>query len=98
MDINIPDMLLSLRHDLQAEQDAIWRVGMKAWEFGFQHPLLYEIGGKFASLATNAFTQVTGSDHIEKLPPPLDGWTDYRDFPAFAKQSFRDWWRTNRKS
>ncbi len=96
VDINIPDMLLSLRHDLQSEQEAVWKVGMKAWEFGFQHPLLYEIGGKFASMATNAFTQVTGSDHIEQLPPPLDGWTDYRDFPPFAQESFRDWWRKNR--
>lgn len=96
VDINIPDMLLSLRHDLQAEQEPIWRVGMKAWEFGFQHPLLYEIGGKFASLVTNTVTKMTGSEQIEKLPPPLDGWTDYRDFPAFPKQSFRDWWRANR--
>jgi L-lactate dehydrogenase complex protein LldF len=96
VDINIPDMLLSLRHDLQAEQEAVWQVGMKAWEFGFRHPLLYEVGQKAASVATSALTTITGNDQIEQLPPPLNGWTDYRDFPAFPQQSFRDWWRKNR--
>ncbi len=96
VDINIPDMLLSLRRDLQAEQDAVWQVGMKAWSFGFQHPLLYEIGDKFAGQATKALTAMTGKDHIDQLPPPLSGWTDYRDFPPFAEQSFHDWWRENR--
>jgi L-lactate dehydrogenase complex protein LldF len=96
VDINIPDMLLSLRHDLQAEQDPIWQVGMKAWAFGFQHPLLYEIGDKVASAATRAMTQITGKDQIDMLPPPLDGWTNFRDFPPFAEKSFRDWWRENK--
>lgn len=96
VDINIPDMLLALRHDLQHEQDPIWQVGMKAWAFGFQHPLLYEIGDKVAAAATRAFTEATGKAHIDELPPPLNGWTDFRDFPPFPEKSFRDWWRENR--
>jgi L-lactate dehydrogenase complex protein LldF len=96
VDINIPDMLLNLRHDLQAEQDPIWQVAMKAWSFGNEHPLLFQMGGKVASIATRALTQVTGKDHLDALPYPLSGWTDFRDFPAFAPESFHDWWRTHR--
>ncbi|MCB9453805.1 MAG: iron-sulfur cluster-binding protein [Anaerolineaceae bacterium] len=95
--INLPDMLLRLRRDLQAEQDPSWRFGLKAWAFGMQHPLLFEIGGKAASAASRALAETAGSDHLENLPYPLSGWTDYRDFPPFAEQSFHDWWRKNRK-
>lgn len=98
VDINIPDMLLLLRRDLENEQDAIWRLGLKAWNFGNSHPLLFEMGGKAASLATRALSQVTGKDHIDNLPYPISGWTDFRDFPTFAEQSFHDWWRQNRSS
>ncbi len=94
--INIPDMLLKLRRDLQNEQDPVWQVGIKAWRFGNEHPLLFELGGKAASMATQVLTQVTGQDKLTILPPPLNGWTDYRDFPAFAPESFHDWWRKNR--
>jgi L-lactate dehydrogenase complex protein LldF len=97
VEINIPDMLLRLRHDLQAEQEPVWQLGMKAWEFGNSHPLLFELGGKAASLATRVLTEATGDDRIRALPYPLDGWTAFRDFPPFAPQSFHDWWRENRE-
>jgi L-lactate dehydrogenase complex protein LldF len=103
VDINIPDMLLKLRHDLQSEQEAMWKVGMKAYAFGFSHPLLFEMGGKAASIASRAMTTLLGGEPDEgmptgdlKLPPPLSGWTQNRDFPPFAQQSFHDWWRKNR--
>jgi L-lactate dehydrogenase complex protein LldF len=96
VDINIPDMLLALRRDLEAEQDPIWQAGIKAWRFGNQHPLLFQMGGKFASAATHALASVTGQDTLDNLPYPLSGWTDYRDFPSFASESFHEWWRKNR--
>ena len=96
VDINIPDMLLMLRHDLEGEQEALWRAGMKAWAFGFSHPLLYQVGGKVSSAVTEAMTDETDQDKITELPPPLDGWTNSRDFPRFAEESFHDWWRKNR--
>ncbi len=96
VDINIPDMLLRLRHDLVQEQEPIWQLGMKAWQFGFSHPLLFEIGGKVASAATHTFLNATGQDKITNLPFPLNGWTQYRDFPPFASQSFHEWWRENK--
>ncbi len=97
VDINIPDMLLKLRRDLEHKQDMVWTLGMKAWNFGNSHPLLYQIGGKVASLATNVLTQATGEDKVKTLPFPLNGWTQFRDFPPFADQSFHDWWRANRE-
>lgn len=98
VDIDIPDMLLNLRHDLEHVQDPIWKLGMKAYGFGFKHPLLYEFGGK----AARAGSKLLAGDADEgtptdlKLPYPLSGWTQNRDFPPFAEQSFHDWWRENR--
>ncbi len=98
VDINIPDMLLMLRRDLQDVQEPVWKVGMKAYQYGFSHPLLYEMGGKFASIASRAISgdSAEGAPSNLPLPPPLDGWTQSRDFPPFAEQSFHDWWRENR--
>ena len=96
VDINIPDMLLKLRRDLQGEQESYWRAGMKGYGFAFQHPLLYQMGGKVSSMATKAMTEATGKDKIDLLPFPFDGWTNHRDFPLFAEQSFHEWWRANR--
>jgi L-lactate dehydrogenase complex protein LldF len=96
VDINIPDMLLKLRRDLEHEQDAVWQLGMKAWQFGNTHPLLFEIGGKVASAAAKAYTTATGTDKINNLPYPLSGWTEFRDFPPFAEQSFHEWWREHK--
>jgi L-lactate dehydrogenase complex protein LldF len=30
---------------------------------------------------------------ISRLPGPLSGWTDTRDFPALPAESFRTWWK-----
>lgn len=97
VDINIPDMLLGLRHDLQNEQSPIWRLGLKGYGVAFSNPLLFEAGAKISAAASEAYTQITGKEKIDSLPPPLDGWTNYRDLPPFADESFHDWWRKNRE-
>jgi L-lactate dehydrogenase complex protein LldF len=100
VDIDIPDMLLKLRRDLQPTQEAVWQIGMAGYGFAFSHPLLYEAGGKAASIASRAAAAALGAQPDEgvptdalHLPYPLSGWTQNRDFPPFAEQSFRDWWR-----
>jgi L-lactate dehydrogenase complex protein LldF len=34
---------------------------------------------------------------VRRLPPPLDAWTDRRDFPTFAPQTFQERWQVRRK-
>jgi L-lactate dehydrogenase complex protein LldF len=34
---------------------------------------------------------------IEKLPGPLKGWTNARDFPALPAESFRSWFKSREK-
>ncbi len=92
VDINIPRMLLALRRDLRPQQGALWQAAMKGFALSFSSPLLFETGERAAGL----FSAVTGDAALTRLPPPLDGWTDSRDFPPFAHQSFHDWWRANR--
>jgi len=96
VDINIPDLLLKLRRDLEHTQDPIWKIAMKGFAIGNRYPLLFETGGKIASYVTRTAAELSSSDHLEALPYPLNGWTDKRDFPAFAPRSFHDWWRENR--
>ena len=36
---------------------------------------------------------VARSGRIRRLPPPLRGWTETRDAPAPARESFRAWWQ-----
>ena len=33
---------------------------------------------------------------IRRLPPPLSGWTQARDAPVPAAETFRQWWRRER--
>ena len=33
---------------------------------------------------------------IERLPPPLNGWTAMRDLKPLPKETFRNWWRRER--
>ncbi len=99
VDINIPDMLLKLRRDLEGEQEPIWKAAMKAYGFSFSHPLLFEMGGRVASRASRAISGSSGEGIPSDLPLPypLNGWSQSRDFPPFAEQSFHDWWRKHRK-
>jgi L-lactate dehydrogenase complex protein LldF len=98
VDINIPDMLLMLRRDLEHKQDPVWRVGMKGYAFGFSHPLLYQVASKVAASALAPLPAEDGGvPVIESLPYPFSGWTEKRDFPPLAQQSFREWWKQNRE-
>jgi L-lactate dehydrogenase complex protein LldF len=92
VDIDIPRMLLDLRRDLVAagHGETLWKWGMKAWAAGNSQPQRFAWGGKIASKLSNHIP-------LDKLPGPLKGWTDYREPPQFAAQSFRQWWRENKE-
>jgi L-lactate dehydrogenase complex protein LldF len=89
VEINIPDMLLKLRRDLVQAGDPTlgWRIGMRLWAIAFRSPLFYRLGGRIASWLTRALARDKG--YLRRLPPPFNGWTDHRDFPAFGAPSFR---------
>lgn len=91
VDIDLPQMLLDLRHDLthRRAMDPIWKWGLKLWAFGNRFPALFEIGGRMAHF-------LTGDRSLKRLPGLLSRWTKYRDFPPFARQSFRRRWREQR--
>jgi L-lactate dehydrogenase complex protein LldF len=98
VDINIPDMLLMLRHDLEGEQETVWKLSMKAFGFGFSHPLLYQTATRVAASTLAPLpNDGDGEAVIESLPYPFSGWTDKRDFPPLAQQSFHEWWKQNRE-
>ncbi len=92
--IDLPRLLVDLRADLVRE-DANPRA--EAWAIkGFVKTMesrqRYESAGKLASISSNLVAKMSGGN-IKFMPPPLDGWTQHRDFPPFAKKSFREWWR-----
>jgi len=93
--INIPRMLLKLRDEsTRAGKSPGWlKMGLPLYRFAALRPGLFRLGGRLSSWATH----LLGKDGwIKKLPGPLSGWTDQRDFPVFAKKSFSQRWREER--
>lgn len=88
VDIDIPRMLLDLRHDLveQKETEAKWDWGIRMWAMGMKSAGMFELGGKAARLGVNS-----GLDRV--VPNPLGEWRKNRDFPPFAPKPFRQLWR-----
>jgi L-lactate dehydrogenase complex protein LldF len=94
--IDIPTMLLAVRQQSVREGQApLWlSAGLKAWAVTMRSAALYESGQFFAALGSGLLAQ---DGQIRQLPPPLDAWTNRRDFPAFAKDTFRTRWRRRKK-
>lgn len=92
VDIDLPAMLLALRHDMveAGHDDWQWQIGLRGWAFVNSNPGRYELAGKAAALGQKA-----AGDH---LPGPLGEWSRFRDFPAFAPKSFRQLWRDRQKA
>ncbi|GGI86265.1 iron-sulfur cluster-binding protein [Saccharopolyspora subtropica] len=94
--INIPDLLVHLRtrvvdqHDVKSRPlDAVMRLA--SWVFGDSRRLA--AAERVASFSRR-FLGRGGT--IRRLPPPLSRWTDARDAPAPAEESFRVWWQRTR--
>lgn len=94
VDIDIPAMLLALRNDLTENglSAGVMDFVMKTWMGVMTSKSLYSFSGKAASLILDMLP-------IEKiLPPPLNGWTKYRQFPEFAKKPFHAMWKERGKN
>ena len=94
--INIPDLLLHLRSEVQAhapkpqESLVAERTTFRLWAWAMRHPSIYALGARFAR-----WGQLLLARHgwIRRIPAyPASQWTKERDFPALAPQSFRQRW------
>jgi L-lactate dehydrogenase complex protein LldF len=93
VDIDLPRMLLDLRHDLVeiGETEKKYDFGMKVWERFHQSPRLFGWGGKAARIGVQMHLD-------ETVPNPLSEWKKHRDFPGFAKKPFRELWKERNKN
>jgi L-lactate dehydrogenase complex protein LldF len=97
--IQIPQLLLYEREELwRAGRRPLWlRTGLRAYREAVVHPKLFRFMTFLARAMTRGFA-ARGNRWIKWLPPPLSGWTDHRDFPAFAAQSLSRQIRTDQKT
>jgi L-lactate dehydrogenase complex protein LldF len=99
--INIPEVLIHLRGKI-VEQDqstlagklSLWNIGMKATAFLFKDARRLAVAHGAARLGQKAV--VSKSGFIESLPLMFSGWTQTRDLKAIPKQSFREWWASEK--
>lgn len=70
------------------------KMAFKGFEFTASHPSVYDTAVKWAHLGTGFLAK---NGVISSGPGMLKGWTDVRDLPQPAKQSFREWWEKEGK-
>lgn len=91
--INIPQMLIGLRELQQQEPRAKSRG--ERWAYGLacavlRRPWLYRLAVKMGRTILGTLAR---QGWIRNLPGPGAAWTSVRDFPAPARQSFREMWK-----
>jgi L-lactate dehydrogenase complex protein LldF len=91
--IDLPRLLLDLRADQVTQGETPWvdRQAMQGFLYAMESRGRYEQAGKLASLGSNLMAGMSGGT-IKWMPPPLSAWTQSRNFPPFAKKSFRELW------
>ncbi len=95
--IDIPRMLLYLRKELtqgdnypdQKSVSAAETVAMKGWRASVSSDKAMRTASLLARLGQSVMSR---DGKISKLPGPLSGWTEHRDFPP-ASKPFRSRWR-----
>lgn len=86
VDIDLPRMLLDLRHDLveEGETSLVWDWSMRIVSFGMSSPALFGMGIKAGRIG-----QKIMGDSI----PGTGAWTRSREFPELAPKPFRQLWK-----
>ncbi len=97
--INIPHMLIGLRemqHHPQRQPASKMRhtisperLAYVAWREVLKRPWLYRLALRLSRWLVRPLAR---DGWLKKLPGPGAGWTEARDFPAPARQSFRERW------
>jgi L-lactate dehydrogenase complex protein LldF len=90
--IDIPQMLLTVRGQPAQEKRApAWlRLGMRAYRWFAAAPGRFRLAQALAAFGTRLLAR---GGYVRRLPWPLDAWTQRRDFPAFARETFRAKWK-----
>jgi L-lactate dehydrogenase complex protein LldF len=90
--INIPHLLLNLRHQLveRREVTGMETLLFKAWSLVMRHPRLYAWAVNAAALLQRPWAR---GGWLGKLPGPFAAWTQTRDFKAVASRTFRRRWQ-----
>lgn len=85
--IDLPKMLVELRNQGdKAGKTPVWlKAGLMAYRTAATHPALFKLGVQMGQLGTRVLAR---AGWINRLPGPLAGWTNSRDFPQFPKKSF----------
>ena len=93
--IQIPSMLLQLREQAASEdrlpswlQRGMVRYTRTAVDLG-----KWLRAERWAATLSGL---ISSKGWIRRVPGPGRGWTDYRDLPRPAKESFHEWWKANR--
>jgi L-lactate dehydrogenase complex protein LldF len=93
--IQIPKMLLQLRQRAASEGRLPgWlEKGMARYARTVVDPPRWARAKRWAARLSRPISR---KGWIRRLPGPARGWTSSRDLPRPAKESFNDWWRSNR--
>jgi L-lactate dehydrogenase complex protein LldF len=89
--INIPEILIHLRHKVVQDGDAplLEQAAMRAAGFALETSDRLAAAQKLARIAQFPFKR---DGMIRRLPGMLAGWSAVRDLAAVPKESFREWW------
>jgi L-lactate dehydrogenase complex protein LldF len=92
--IDIPSVLVHLRSEVVAAKPKYSpeAIGMAAMSWVMSGPRRFHVAQRLAT----AGRLLSRQGKIRKLPFPGSKWTDSRDLPAPAKESFSAWWKRTR--
>ncbi len=90
--IDIPRLLVALRRNVTNAGYIGWleRLAFRGYGVSLKRRWTYELAGRLQRAALRFKADRDG--YVKQAPGPFRGWTDVRDLPAPAKQSFREWW------
>jgi L-lactate dehydrogenase complex protein LldF len=95
--INIPDLLLHLRSEVQehvpkkSDSMVSERFTFRLWAWAMSRPFVYRVGSTLARWGQRLLAR---DGWIKKIPGyPASRWTEGRDFPALAPRSFHERWK-----
>jgi L-lactate dehydrogenase complex protein LldF len=101
--INIPLMLLQLRHGLGRKWNrnlinpGYWleKLFITIWALGMKNKNSYGFGSRIARILQKPLLK---NQKISHLPYPFSRWTKSRDFTPLAAKTFRSWWEENKST